>query len=129
MIGVVQGKIWGITSRLFSKNNVEVHRIEANRGGYCSKHSHSSKWNQFYVESGKLKVLIYKGDEIVDSTVLTNGMMTSVAPNEIHQFEALEDTIAYEIYWAELQEVDIDRVDTGGMKNQSDCVESDDLTE
>jgi quercetin dioxygenase-like cupin family protein len=116
MIGAIQGKIWGKTSCLFSKNNVEIHRIEANKGGYCSKHSHSSKWNQFYVESGRLKILIYKDGEIIDSTVLTDGMMTSVAPNEIHQFEALEDTIAYETYWAELQEIDINRIDVGGVK-------------
>jgi quercetin dioxygenase-like cupin family protein len=116
MIGAIQGKIWGKTSCLFSKNNVEIHRIEADKGGYCSKHSHSSKWNQFYVERGKLKISIYKDGEIVDFTVLTDGMTTSVAPNEIHQFEALEDTIAYEIYWAELQEIDINRIDIGGVK-------------
>jgi len=114
--GIVQGKVWGETSCLFSKNNVEVHRISANKGGYCSRHSHRSKWNQFYVESGELRITIYRAGKQVDSTVLTAGMSTSVAPSEIHQFEALKDTIAYEIYWAELEAVDIDRLDVGGMK-------------
>ena len=116
----IQGKVWGKTSCLFSKSNVEVHRIEANKGGYCSKHSHRSKWNQFYVESGELRVSIYKSGELVDSTDLTGGMTTSVAPGEVHQFEALKDTVAYEIYWTELEPADISRLDIGGVRNKDD---------
>ena len=36
-----QGKVWGGTQLLFSKNNVEIHRIETVSGGYCSKHKHN----------------------------------------------------------------------------------------
>ena len=32
----IQGKIWGKTQGLFNKNNVEIHRIETNKGGFCS---------------------------------------------------------------------------------------------
>ena len=38
-----QGKVWGQTQPLFNKNNVEIHRIETNKGGYCSKHKHEFK--------------------------------------------------------------------------------------
>ena len=51
-----QGKVWGQTQPLFNKNNVEIHRIETNKGGFCSKHKHEFKYNCFYVEKGKLKI-------------------------------------------------------------------------
>ena len=39
----IQGKVWGSTSNLFSKNNVEINRITCDKGGYCSEHKHESK--------------------------------------------------------------------------------------
>jgi hypothetical protein len=44
-------------------------------------------------------------------------MSCTVAPGELHQFEVLEDdTVAFELYWAELNTADIVRQDAGGMK-------------
>ena len=40
--------------------------------------------------------------------------MSVVKPGEYHKFEALEDTIAYEIYWIELNPDDIVRETCGG---------------
>ena len=37
------GKVWGKTANIFSNPNFEVHRIEVNKGGYCSKHKHKYK--------------------------------------------------------------------------------------
>lgn len=118
MIGMLQGKIWGQTQCIFNKNNVELHRISVNKGGYCSIHIHQTKFNMFFVESGKLKVTIFRGDEPgpTDSTILTSGMATLVNPGEKHIFEALENSIAYEIYWVELVHNDIVRFEEGGMK-------------
>ena len=56
------GKVWGKTANIFSNPNFEVHRIEVNKGGYCSKHKHKYKFNAFYVESGELDIIIYKND-------------------------------------------------------------------
>ena len=39
-MGNIQGKVWGSTGPLFFKNNVEIHRIEVVKGGFCSKHKH-----------------------------------------------------------------------------------------
>ncbi|MFW6122199.1 MAG: cupin domain-containing protein [Petrotogales bacterium] len=112
-----QGKIWGMTSTLFNKNNVEIHRIEVNAGGYCSEHRHLHKYNAFYIESGKMKIYIWKSDyNLCDETIVEAGDMTIVSPNQYHKFEALENTIAYEIYWVELNLKDIDRKNIGGMK-------------
>lgn len=113
----IQGKIWGSTQNLFFKNNVEIHRIQTNKGGSCSKHKHEYKYNMFFVESGKLKIKVWKNDyNLIDETVLTNQQSTVVKPGEYHTFESLEDTIAYEIYWVELLENDILRENCGEIK-------------
>ncbi len=119
MIGLIQGKIWGTTQCVFYGNNVEIHRIVVKPGGYCSRHKHSAKFNEFLVESGKLKVTIFRGQEAqpTDSTVLTAGMASLIKPNEMHMFEALEATVAYEIYWVSLNQEDIVRETEGGIRN------------
>mgnify|MGYP003130629938 CR=1 FL=1 len=103
----VQGKVWGETRPLFCKNNVEIHRIEAKEGRYCSKHKHEYKYNAFFVESGCLKITAWKNDyDLVDET--------TCPPQEDHMFTAMEDTVAFEIYWTELSEKDIVRENCGG---------------
>ena len=110
-----QGKVWGETHPLFSKNNVEIHRIIANKGGYCSIHRHEHKYNKFYIESGSLEIHVWKKDyDLCDITVINSGESTTVKPGERHKFVALEDTVAYEIYWVELSESDIIRDNCGG---------------
>lgn len=115
---VVRGKIWGNTKTLFNQNNVEIARIEAVKGGYCSEHKHEHKYNLFFVESGKMEVVIYRPDAdaiIEDRIILDKGESTYVEPGLYHKFSALEDTVAYEIYWVELNE-DIVRRVVGGKK-------------
>ena len=110
-----QGKIWGSTQSLFLNNNVEIHRIEAKQGGYCSKHKHEHKYNAFFVERGQLKITIWKNDyDLVDETIISDQQMSTVKPCEYHMFEAMEDTIAYEIYWTEISPEDIVRENCGG---------------
>jgi quercetin dioxygenase-like cupin family protein len=114
----IQGKVWGETECLFFKNNVEIHRIEAKKGGYSSKHKHKHKFNAFFIEKGKMKISIWKSDyDLVDETIITDKQMSVVKPDDFHKFEALEDTVAYEIYWTEMQQDDIVRKDHGGVKN------------
>jgi len=117
MQNVTRGKVWGNTAKLFSLNNVEIHRIEVEKGGYCSKHSHKSKYNLFYVEDGELEIYIYRtdaGEAIRDETVLGAGGSTYVEPGVPHMFKANQRTIAFEIYWVELDERDIRRENVGG---------------
>ena len=115
-----RGKIWGSTACLFNKNNTEIHRIEAKKGGYCSVHKHDHKWNIFFVEQGKLKITIHRWDAdkpIEDVIILNKNEMTYVEPGLFHTFEALEDTIAFEIYYVALDQNDISRKSIGGVKN------------
>ena len=111
-----QGKVWGKTKDIFKNANFELHRIEAKKGGFCSKHQHKHKHNAFYIEKGKLKITIYETDyDLIDETVVSTGELTTLKPGVYHRFEALEDTICYEIYWVELSYNDIERQDVGGV--------------
>lgn len=119
---IVCGKIWGNTNTIFRKNNVEIARIEIAKGGYCSKHLHEFKYNMFFLESGQIRVTIFRQDAlqtISDVTDLLPGKITVVEPKLYHFFEAIEDSIAYEIYWTELSETDIIRESVGGRKDVS----------
>ena len=112
----IQGKVWGKTQEIFANNNFELHRIEVNKGGFCSKHKHIHKINAFYIEKGKLKIKIFETEyDLIDETVASTGDLTIVKPGKYHEFEALEDTICYEIYWVELDHSDINRETIGGF--------------
>lgn len=115
---IVNGKVWGTTSPIFNRNNVEVHSLRINKGGFCSKHKHRHKSNMFVVTSGKLKVTVWKDygtDVLEDVSVLTAGTECTVPPGHLHQFEALDDTECLEIYWVSLDEGDIERTTHGGL--------------
>ena len=113
----IQGKVWGKTQEIFKNSNFEFHRIEAKQGGFCSIHKHVHKFNAFYIEKGSMKLTIYENDDdLVDETIANAGDFTIVKPGNYHKFEALEDTICYEIYWVELNHQDIERKDVGGIK-------------
>lgn len=113
-----QGKVWGNTQNIFSKNNVSIHRIEIQPGGYCSKHKHQHKWNAFYVEKGSLIVKVWKNDyDLIDESFLKAGEGIHIKPGEYHQFICPDvNTVVYEIYWTELNENDIVRENVGGIK-------------
>ena len=51
-----------------------------------------------------------------DETILEAGQYTKVAPGEYHQFEAIEDCVAFELYWAEFDHDDIARETVGHAK-------------
>lgn len=118
-IGPKSGKVWGITQLVFSYNDTEGHIIFVNKGGYCSNHSHASKWNRFHVIEGELIITQFSEEDgaIEDSTILGPGETTDVGPGIRHKFEATKDTIAIEFYWVPLDPEDIDRHGTEGGKN------------
>lgn len=110
------GKVWGITELLTANTAFEYHRIQIKAGGYCSRHKHQTKWNGFHLESGKLLIRTWNDDGSTDETVLEKGQYTAVAPGIAHQFEALEDCLAFELYWAQYNSEDIQRETVGGLK-------------
>jgi len=109
------GKVWGTTSKIFEKNNVSIHRIEIIKNGFCSRHKHKYKYNTFYVESGIIKIQIFRSNNIIDETILKSGDRSDIPPDVEHKFIGLENSIVYEIYYVELIDEDIERVDCGGI--------------
>ena len=111
----IAGKIWGQTELVHANGVLEFHRIEYKAKGTCSKHKHEFKWNGFFVESGKMIVRVWQDDQegLVDETILNAGDFTQVKPGKIHQFEGLEDGVAFELYWAEFNHDDIVRRTVG----------------
>lgn len=111
---MIEGKVWGQTELIEANSSLEFHRIDIKKGGTCSKHKHKFKFNGFYVVSGKLSVKVWKNDyDLVDETIVTEGQYTVVRPGEYHQFEALENTLAFELYWAHFDHDDIERTSVG----------------
>ena len=118
MTGCKHGKVWGKTVCILKNPFCEVHRLEATKGHVCSKHHHKFKTNLFYVESGQLLIRVWQNDyDLVDETILEAGEFTEVPPNVKHQFEALEDTVAFEVYYPEGISKDIIRDNHGGVKH------------
>jgi quercetin dioxygenase-like cupin family protein len=111
---MINGKVWGSTQLIFKNQNFEVHRIEIKKGGFCSKHKHEYKHNLFFVESGELNVTVWKND-LEDVTEMFGGDTTDAKPGEFHQFKAVTDVIAYEIYYSEPISGDIVRETVGGF--------------
>lgn len=118
-IGPRQGKIWGSTQLVFAYNGVEAHRISVVKGGFCSTHYHSHKWNRFVVFSGELSICIRHENRLVDETILKPGMITDVPPGIEHWFMAGQETQALEMYWTVLEPRDIvrDEDNLGGILN------------
>lgn len=117
---MIAGKAWGDTRQIIGNQSVELHRIRIAKGAKCSEHKHQSKWNGFYVLSGKLAVRVWKNDyALTDTTVLNAGEFCQVAPGEFHQFEALEATEALELYWTALNHSDIERRTVGVLPPKS----------
>lgn len=111
-MGIKAGKVWGNTELIHANGVFEFHRIEFKAGFNCSEHIHKFKWNGFYVESGKMLIRVWQDEDqngLVDETILTAGQYTQVKPGKVHQFEGLEDGIAFELYWAEFSHDDIVR--------------------
>ena len=109
------GKIWGQTELIHANGVLEFHRIEYKAGYKCSEHENEFKWNGFFVESGKMLIRVWQNDyDLVDETILLPGDFTQVKPGCVHQFEGIEDGVAFELYWAEFNHNDIKRRTVGG---------------
>ena len=111
-----QGKSWGETTEFFRSAMGSAHHLAIKKGGYCSEHKHTQKYNLFYVMAGKLKITIWRSKTQKDITVLGPGQCTAVSPGFYHKFEALADTECIEMYHVLLIDPDIERRTVGGLK-------------
>jgi quercetin dioxygenase-like cupin family protein len=95
---MIAAKRWGSTEVLIDTPFCEVHRIAIREKCSCSRHKHEYKNNAFYVEKGTLRIWMEDGDDWVN-TDLVPGEKLNAPPGIEHQFEALTDVVAFEIYW------------------------------
>jgi quercetin dioxygenase-like cupin family protein len=95
------GKIWGFDITLLETNKFQMHEIQFRQGGVCSEHMHTHRYNAFYIIHGSLLIRVWNNDDAPDLIELHRGQMVIVPPGIYHQFEALSDGAAIEIYWAD----------------------------
>jgi mannose-6-phosphate isomerase-like protein (cupin superfamily) len=119
MIGEKQGKVWGITSQIFQKNNVEIQKLKINKNSKSSLHMHKHRYNMFYVLDGIIKINIHKNNyNLIDSVILKRDEYTIVQPEEYHEFVSLcDDCELLEIYWTDYSSEDIVRKNCGSKLN------------
>jgi mannose-6-phosphate isomerase-like protein (cupin superfamily) len=120
---MIKGKQWGTTEALLSLPGIEVHRINVVPGGFCSWHSHGSKWNAFVLVEGSLS--IERGGQYStsveagsrDKLVMQPGDFTTIPPGEWHRFanESRKKCLALEVYYPAALSEDIVRETTGGV--------------
>lgn len=101
-------KVWGMTQLIHSNSQFEFHRIEFKAGYKCSEHKHNTKWNGFFVESGRLLIRVWEGNDC-NEIALDPGDFCKIPPGVFHQFEGISKGVAFEIYWAEFDANDIER--------------------
>jgi len=107
-------KDWGKDFFIFSNNSTIVRRLEIKKDGkstFGRFHKHLFKYNRFFVEKGLLKVLVTKNN-IEKEYIIGDGQdyrKVDIFPGMKHRFEALEDSIVYEIYWVFCSNEDIIR--------------------
>ena len=111
-------KVWGKTRCIHLSNETLIFHASIERGGYCSRHYHKTRVNDFYVVRGVLTVVIYTDEPTGSETRLTllAGDKLTIPPNVWHRFEAnTGDVELIETYWLMgIDPSDIVRHDEGG---------------
>ena len=95
--GLIETKAWGTSQILFHDLGAELVRIKPLKGGYSSEHMHRHKHNLFVVQSGCLVINLWD-ENGHDIKTLWPGDTIMVEAGVWHQFQAVEDTVAHELY-------------------------------
>ena len=92
------GKVWGHTELIEHTSSFEFHRIEFKANHCCSEHYHKTKWNGFFVESGRMLIRTWPDHEepndsrpvICDQTILKAGEYYKVEPGKSQDVRNIE---------------------------------------
>ena len=68
-----------------------------------------------------MRLVIEQPYGLKDITFIRKHESCVIPPGLWHKFEAIEDTLAIEIYWTEMDPQDIERDGCGGMNDKSGC--------
>ncbi len=107
---------WGVWRRLYVDEYTELRVLEIEKGGFSSPHVHHSKSNFFVVAKGKVTVRQWTDDGAeIAGTLTAHAVPLVVAPEVMHQFEAQEDSLVYELSVASPGEtMDADEIERHG---------------
>ena len=107
-------KTWGEKWSLFQNDLCEVSILELKPFQRCSWHTHTSKWNQFFVLEGVLFIKVEDGIVKIEK-----GQIFTTRPGEWHEFQTREErTLMQEIMFVKYDENDIQREILGGPLNE-----------
>ena len=106
-------KIWGENKEIFVNDTISINILDILKSTVCSRHSHKSKFNLFYVLSGSLEIDIFYNDCQPHIIKLLPGESFLVEPNVIHRFRGVENSKVIEIMFVKYSAEDIVRLDVG----------------
>jgi mannose-6-phosphate isomerase-like protein (cupin superfamily) len=103
-------KTWGEKWNIFQNDLCEVSVLYLESNQRCSWHTHSSKFNTFFVVEGKVFIKVEDGIAKV-----AKGQIFTTYPGEMHEFQThRENAKIIEIMWVKYDSEDIHREDIGG---------------
>lgn len=111
-------KIWGERVLLRKDSTHANSLLTIEPGMECSWHRHQSKYNLFYIISGKVSIVTEEVGLGKQETVLTAGQCFTTKPGQWHKFAAHELSLVIEEMYVEYSEGDIERQTTGGAAHR-----------
>jgi glycine betaine/choline ABC-type transport system substrate-binding protein len=115
-------KLWGWNVPFYKDYSIELCEIRVKSGGYSSKHYHEYKENTFKITKGKLAVFVFNEDgskQLLTYYLDPDSPAVTLSPKVVHQFFALEETTAIELYRSstdsKIDPQDIIRLSEGGL--------------
>jgi quercetin dioxygenase-like cupin family protein len=106
-------KIWGENKEIFNNDTVSVNVLDILKSTVCSKHSHKSKSNLFYVLEGVVEIDIFYNEYNPHVIKLLPGASFLVEPGVVHRFRGVEASKMIEVMFVKYDANDIVRQDVG----------------
>jgi len=106
-------KIWGENKEIFVNDTCSINVLDILKSTVCSRHSHKSKYNLFYVLEGEVEIDIFYNDYQPHVIKLLPGASFLVEPNLIHRFRGIEQSKVIEVMFVKYSAEDIVRLDVG----------------
>ena len=108
-----EAKVWGERWLLRQDSTHATSYLKLKKGYRCSWHSHTEKYNLFFVCSGKVGIVVEELG-VRQEIILKAGECCTVKPGQWHEFRVYEDSDMLEIMYVEYNESDIIRQKEGG---------------
>lgn len=113
-------KTWGIKYNIFKNDLNEISFLELEPNRRCSWHSHSTKYNLFFVVEGEVGVKVEYdvdgGKRESGVTILKRHEFFTVRPEEWHEFQTYSQPAKLiEVMYVQYEDGDIIRKNIGGL--------------